>query len=106
LQPRDDWEWLFLMQHYGVPTRLLDWTDSPLVALFFAVYNVDRDDRDASLWVLLPAALNRQTGWAELQDQAGIPFFGMDTELNNYLTSNVVVARAGSGSGPIAASAP
>lgn len=53
------WEWLFLMQHYGVPTRLLDWTENPFVALYFALQDPS-DDEDAVVWALRPERWNQK----------------------------------------------
>jgi hypothetical protein len=51
----EDWlGWLTLMQHYGGPTRLTDWTYSPFVALFFAYQALPEgpDAPDAAIWML------------------------------------------------------
>jgi FRG domain-containing protein len=75
----DHWERYFLMQHFGAPTRLLDWTDGALLALYFAVrkeVTEEKTPRQGVVWVLDPFALNKLVmrrntialpGWKEVK---------------------------------------
>jgi len=87
-KPATDWDWYLLMQHFGLPTRLLDWTESPLTALYFAVEDSKSSKKDGVLWVISPTALNGSLGFPS-SVKNDLPCIGLDLELEGYRIDEV-----------------
>jgi hypothetical protein len=85
---RNEWELLVAAQHHGLPTRLLDWSYSPLVAAHFATRVRDddghTDDVDRAIWRL---------DWRRVHRQFGLPELAL-------LTADLNALRDGDGEGP------
>ncbi|RJF83822.1 FRG domain-containing protein [Azospirillum cavernae] len=88
--PSDNWDLLFLMQHHGIPTRLLDWSENPYISLFFSLTTASYSvvgktrafDKDAAVWFLNPNSWN-QYALRSISFKGGI-LVTPDRKLNGY----------------------
>jgi hypothetical protein len=98
--PDSDWEWMFLMRHHNLPSRLLDWSENPFIGLYFSVCprnSGQQSTTDGVLWCLLPVRLNQWAlGWPT--DNNSLPMFTLDEgeyscpendAIKNYLPSRI-----------------
>lgn len=82
------WHWVSVAQHYGLPTRLLDWTYSPLIATHFATANIEKIHLDGAIWAVNYLKLHRIIP-PELKNE-------LDSEGANVFTVKMLSEKVGS----------
>jgi hypothetical protein len=86
--PQNEWEHMFAMQHFGLPTRLLDWTENVFVAAYFALSNRHVHQGDQAcfpvIWMMAPVQWNRKMpGLSEYGESIQV-LTTVDDELESY----------------------
>ncbi len=91
LDPRERSHWgiVFTLQHYGLPTRLLDWTESFACAVFFAQWRRRRNE-EAEIWVLDPQSMNKvacgQEGLLTIDEDSSRDLFDLSPYHPRYVS--------------------
>lgn len=87
-RPQGEWEWMLIMRHHGLPSRLMDWTESPLIGFYFSVFEEpptggNQDETDSVLWCLLPTQLNDFASGGLLPADV-VPMFSDEREISTH----------------------
>lgn len=84
-----EWDWLALAQQFKLPTRLLDWTENPLVALYFTFAQEKMDDHDRAFWIFATTP----DDFADTSSPDSTPFNqeGIRVFMPNQITQRITV---------------